>query len=274
MWEFFDQQPKAAGLVRWPELEDLKPNGRNLEPYWRRLAELFIEALKGRRKVLDIGCGAGMPALYVAPHVGELVGVDAAPRMVAAARANASRMGIANATFVEQYAEKLPFANEEFDGATLCGALESMDWETVHKVMGEVRRLLSPSARTVIVGQDRGEGRQDASYREVLVWHRDGRLMLSMVEATSSPYVTRRTRYVVDPQSPSARKLMNGLSNDVPARTALGPEDLAPEDILNAWYDEAVGFNAETLSRLVESYGFRDIRIRDVSGSLFLTASK
>jgi SAM-dependent methyltransferase len=268
MWEFFNEQPKAAaGRIRLGKVDELPLDSP-------QLVGLFVGALKGRHKIIDVGCGVGIPGLYVAPYVGEVVGVDPAPRMIEAARENARALGITNATFLQGSADHLPFAEGRFDGAALCGTLESMDWETIHSVMGELRRVLSAGARIAVSCYDRGEGQQGLYFRKTFVWDRDGRLMLSVDEATDRPHVTKRTRYVVDPQSPSAQTLRKGLSGDVPAATALGPEDLRPEDIQDAWYDEAVGFNGQMLSTLVESYGFRDTSIQDCSGTLFLTALK
>lgn len=268
MWEFFNEQPKASGGGSHPlgRIEDLHLD-------LPETVEFFAGALGGRQKVIDIGCGAGFPTLYVAPYVGQVVGVDPAPRMLAAAQANASRLGVTNVQFIQGSADDLAFADAEFDGAALCGTLESMDWETIHKAMQELRRVLSPGACVAICDLDEGDGCQDPHRRRALVWDRDGRLMLSVTEATMFPHVMRHTRYVIDPASPSARKLREGLSRDVPASTDVAPEELKPEDIQDAWYEEQIAFNPEILMRLAECYGFREVEMAG-SGTMFLTALK
>jgi 2-polyprenyl-3-methyl-5-hydroxy-6-metoxy-1,4-benzoquinol methylase len=50
-------------------------------------------------RVLDFGCASGEHALAIAPHVGQLHGIDLAPQMVAMASHKARREGLANATF-------------------------------------------------------------------------------------------------------------------------------------------------------------------------------
>ncbi|HLI84504.1 MAG TPA: class I SAM-dependent methyltransferase [Bryobacteraceae bacterium] len=50
-------------------------------------------------RVLSLGCGIGDTELLIAPHVGEMVGVDLSPKAVAQAAADASRAGISNARF-------------------------------------------------------------------------------------------------------------------------------------------------------------------------------
>lgn len=51
-------------------------------------------------RVLSLGCGIGDTELLIAPHVGELVGVDLSPKAIEQAQADASRLGIRNTRFV------------------------------------------------------------------------------------------------------------------------------------------------------------------------------
>jgi SAM-dependent methyltransferase len=52
-------------------------------------------------RVLSLGCGIGDTELLLAPHVGEIVGVDLSPAAIRQARADSARLQIRNATFVE-----------------------------------------------------------------------------------------------------------------------------------------------------------------------------
>jgi predicted nicotinamide N-methyase len=71
-------------------------------PYWaelwpsaRRLAELLASAdLRGLR-VLELGCGLGLPAIAAARAGAEVLATDWAPEAVDAAAANARRNGVA-----------------------------------------------------------------------------------------------------------------------------------------------------------------------------------
>jgi SAM-dependent methyltransferase len=50
-------------------------------------------------RVLSLGCGIGDTELLLAPHVGEVVGIDLSPAAIRQARADAERFGIGNARF-------------------------------------------------------------------------------------------------------------------------------------------------------------------------------
>jgi ubiquinone/menaquinone biosynthesis C-methylase UbiE len=51
-------------------------------------------------RVLSLGCGIGDTELLIAPHVGEIVGMDLSPKAIAQARQDAARAGIRNARFL------------------------------------------------------------------------------------------------------------------------------------------------------------------------------
>ena len=61
-----------------------------------------ILALTGagkRSRVLSLGCGIGDTELLLAPHVGEVTGIDLSPPAIRQARADAATLGIRNARF-------------------------------------------------------------------------------------------------------------------------------------------------------------------------------
>jgi SAM-dependent methyltransferase len=65
----------------------------------RRILELSGAGKSSR--VLSLGCGIGDTELLLAPHVAEVVGVDLSPAAIRQAAADAARLGISNARFIE-----------------------------------------------------------------------------------------------------------------------------------------------------------------------------
>lgn len=72
----------------------------------------------GGKRILDVGCGAGVDAI-VAAHVAgpgsEVTGVDMLQEMVELAGKNAENAGIKNVSFVKPPADDLPFPDGHFD---------------------------------------------------------------------------------------------------------------------------------------------------------------
>ena len=270
-WEFFNENVGVCDVVRPGGLDALSADDR-------KVAEWFNEVLRGRRKVVDVGCGSGFPALYVAPHVGEIIGVDAAPNMIVAAKENALMLGVRNARFMVGGADGLPLKDEEFDGALLCGSLESMDWPEVHRMMSEVWRGMAPGGRIVVLDQDWRDVLQRKSLSEAGVRRTKGRLIARFVQRSLSPASERDTRYLVNPESPLGRRLLAALGDKASAPVIINPEDLDPNAVLDAWYDEAAQFDAEALTRVLESQGFHQIIADTLSvwrqKMLFLAAIK
>ena len=65
----------------------------------RRILELT--GAGPRSRVLSLGCGIGDTELLLAPHVGEVIGIDLSPAAIRQARADAAALGIGNARFEE-----------------------------------------------------------------------------------------------------------------------------------------------------------------------------
>lgn len=256
-WEFFNGNVGKADDVGAVVFEQLGDDDRTA-------AELFINALSGRRRVIDIGCGGGFPGLHVAAHVGEIIGVDAAPNVVSAGQANLRSLGVQNMSIAHAAAESLPFADAEFDGAMLCGVLESMDWESVPRAISEARRVLAPGGRIAVLDQDWAEVISRKPACETQIRFEDGRLTYFTVERHLSPHRERCTWYVIDPGSASGIKLRAELGERKRVPASLGLGDIDDSAALDAWYDETAQFDVDTLIELVASNGFGDVRARSL----------
>ena len=104
--------------------------------------------------VLDVGCGTGVDAIFAAKMVGSagaVTGIDLVPEMVARAKENARLAGVANITFIEASAEKLPFPDASFDVVISNGVFNLVvDKFTALK---EVWRVLKPGGRLMLADQ-------------------------------------------------------------------------------------------------------------------------
>lgn len=100
----------------------------------------------GPGRVLDFGPGDGWPALLMAPFVREVVGVDGSARRVRVCQENARRIGVTNASFVHvPPGERLPFDDNEFDGATAASSIEQTP--DPRATLVEIHRVLKPGAK-------------------------------------------------------------------------------------------------------------------------------
>jgi SAM-dependent methyltransferase len=105
--------------------------------------------LEGSERALDVGTGAGTFALALAPNVREVVGLDPVPELLAEARRLAE--GVANVSFVEGDAAKLPFEPASFDLAACARTLHH-----VHRpelVVAELTRVVRPGGKILVVDQ-------------------------------------------------------------------------------------------------------------------------
>ena len=111
-------------------------------------AELAAAAgLEPSTRVLDIGCGIGGPARYLAATFGcKVTGVDLSPGFIDAARYLTARCGLSDrASFQQGDALHLPFENASFDTVFLQHV--AMNIEDRGALYAEIRRILPAAGR-------------------------------------------------------------------------------------------------------------------------------
>lgn len=121
----------------------------------RRLREMILSLARPQpgEALLDVGCGTGTLALAARPRLGpagEAFGIDASSEMVAGARRKAVRAGM-QVTFETAQAQDLPFPDARFDLVTSTLMLHHLPRTTREACAREVRRVLKPGGRALIV---------------------------------------------------------------------------------------------------------------------------
>src|ERR1700730_14240157 len=145
------QQDKNEVISQW----------RESAPYWEKHREIIrgmfvpiTQALVEDAKitsgqfVLDVATGPGEPALSLTGLVGpegKVLGVDPVPQMVVAARREANRRGLQNASFEVAFADKLPFPANTFDAVV--SRFGVMLFQSPIDSVREMLRVLKPGGR-------------------------------------------------------------------------------------------------------------------------------
>lgn len=115
---------------------------------WRR-STLAALGLRPGQRVLDVATGTGKLALAAADAVGpggEVVALDASPRMLARAR---RAEGSARVRWLEADAMAMPFEDASFDALTVGFGLRNMpDFDAA---LREMRRVLRPGGRLAVL---------------------------------------------------------------------------------------------------------------------------
>jgi demethylmenaquinone methyltransferase/2-methoxy-6-polyprenyl-1,4-benzoquinol methylase len=131
---------------------------------WRRQAALACLSGKPQR-VLDLGCGTGDLAIYIArlaeKNMG-IIGLDYSLPMLARARRKAERLGMNDkVAFIQGDAARLPFPDGYFDVVGISFAFRNLTYKNPlgPLSLAEVLRVLIPGGRYVIVESSQPENR-------------------------------------------------------------------------------------------------------------------
>jgi Methylase involved in ubiquinone/menaquinone biosynthesis len=107
----------------------------------RRFRQLALEGLEiaPETKVLDLCCGAGPATQVLVARSRHVTGLDASPNAIKRARER-----VPQADYVEAFAEKMPFSDNQFDLVHTSTALHEMEPEQLRQILQEVYRVLKP----------------------------------------------------------------------------------------------------------------------------------
>ncbi|MBD0265018.1 MAG: class I SAM-dependent methyltransferase [Tolypothrix sp. Co-bin9] len=113
-----------------------------------RFRQLALQGLtiESDTKVLDLCCGSGQATQVLVKYSQNVTGLDASPLSLKRARQN-----VPQAQYVEAFAEKMPFADNEFDVVHTSVALHEMQPEQLRQIIKEVYRVLKPAGIFTLV---------------------------------------------------------------------------------------------------------------------------
>lgn len=110
-----------------------------------RLLEELVTRLPIGAKVLDAGCGAGIPIAQMLSEKFEVTGVDFSEAQIELARKN-----VPNATFLCEDMTKLSFAENTFDGITSYYAIIHVPSEEHQSLLVNFYRMLKPDGLALL----------------------------------------------------------------------------------------------------------------------------
>ena len=129
-----------------------------LEDDLRAVRALVRETLDGTRRTLEVGCGPGILSDLFAG--GDYVGVDGDPRAIDKARRD--RRG----TFLCERPARMELPDRRFDQALACDVLGAERESTARAVIAEVRRVLAPEGRFLLIEHAAVRARVEKMARE------------------------------------------------------------------------------------------------------------
>ena len=121
--------------------------------FYRRYRREAMSNATGR--LLMVGLGPGTDLMFLPPAVTSVAAVEPEPAMRRMASALARRRGIA-VDIVDGIGESIPFPDNSFDSVHVGLVLCSVD--DVAATLGEIRRVLAPGGRLVVLEHVRGDG--------------------------------------------------------------------------------------------------------------------
>lgn len=128
---------------------------------------LTLAHVRPGEAVLDVGCGTGTLAIYVARRVGRVgrvAGIDPGIEQIARARAKAARHGLP-IEFQIGVIEHLPFLDQTFDVVLSTLMMHHLPDPLKRQGLAEIARALKPGGRLVIVDFTHKKERQGQAAR-------------------------------------------------------------------------------------------------------------
>lgn len=120
-----------------------------------REKELDFAGVKAGESVLDVGCGTGTLAMAAARRSATVHALDPSADLLARARKKARRARL-DVTFELGTGDSLPYPDDSFDVVLSSLVLHHLSHDDLHAAAQELRRVVKPAGRVLIV--DTGAG--------------------------------------------------------------------------------------------------------------------
>jgi len=134
----------SENAARWHRIRSLYVDEREVEA---ALTDIIENAAP--HDLLDIGTGTGRVVEILGPRVGQALGIDQSREMLALARVNLERAGLANSIVRLGDMYQLPLADASFDAVIIHQVLHYAD--RPGSVIAEAARVLRPNGLLVVV---------------------------------------------------------------------------------------------------------------------------
>ena len=113
-----------------------------------------IEQASVPGRALDLGCGTGTHAIYLAQRGWTVLGVDFSPKAIAIAREKANRVGV-NIDFQVADVSRLDVLSGPFDFALDVGCFHGLDAAGQARYATQLMRLMRPGGKFMLWAFDR-----------------------------------------------------------------------------------------------------------------------
>ncbi|MGJ5630579.1 class I SAM-dependent methyltransferase [Nostoc sp. CALU 1950] len=113
-----------------------------------RFRQLALQGLTihSDTQILDLCCGSGQTTEFLVKISQNVTGLDASPKSLQRARQN-----VPSASYIEAFAEEMPFADNLFDVVHTSVALHEMQPQQLRKIINEIYRVLKPGGVFTLV---------------------------------------------------------------------------------------------------------------------------
>ena len=141
----------------WIRIDDVYKNTPLDEIPWNMETppQLLVELVDSGKiqpcKAIDLGCGAGNYAIYLAGRGFEIAGVDFSPTAIRIAKEKAKKKGVKCNFFIADVLDELDEINQTWDFAYGWGLLHHIFPKRRQKYIENVHRILNPKGKYLSV---------------------------------------------------------------------------------------------------------------------------